>query len=83
MHACAKVEYLHFFSWLGYASVDEIQEKIQDFDARFKSMKRFTKDVLKKRGKSVEDVMEVLTELSADDISEHKVRVRNDIEYCP
>ena len=63
------------FSWLGYASVDEIQEKIQDFDARFKSMKKFTKDVLKKQGKSVEDVTEILTELSADDISEHKVRV--------
>ena len=75
--------YTHLFSLLGYASVHEIQKKIQDFDKRFKSMKKLTKDDLKKRGKSVEDVTEILTELSADDIFEHKVRAGNDTECCP
>ena len=56
--------------------IQGIQKKIQDFESWFRSIKNSTKDVLIKQGKRVVDVTSILTELSADDISEHKVRFR-------
>lgn len=60
---------------IGILSVEEIKAKIREFEDRFKSMKRLTRQGLERRGTaaSVRVVVERLTDLRADDRPDHAV----------
>ena len=70
------------FFWCGIESysprldpttVEYVEKKIKQFEIRFnKTLKWATRDCLKKRGVSVEKVVDALADLPADDVPEHK-----------
>ena len=54
-------------------TVEYVEKKIKQFERRFnKTLKWATRDCLKKRGVSVEKVVDALADLPADDVPEHK-----------
>ena len=54
-------------------TVEYVEKKIKQFERRFnKQLKWATRDCLKKRGISVEKVVDALADLPADDVPEHK-----------
>ena len=49
-----------------------VQAKIRRFEKRFKELKKATKECLERKKISVEQVIEALTSMPADDLEEHK-----------
>ena len=53
-------------------SAEYVQAKIRRFEKRFKELKIATRESLKRKGVTVEQVADALTSLPADDVEEHK-----------
>ena len=67
-------------SQLGVPSVEKVQANIQEFEHRFKVLKKTTQEGLDSRKINVEKVVECLTELPADDMSEHMVFLKREVD---
>ena len=66
-------------STVGSLSVQYVQDRIREFEKRFRDVKVATKESLKKRNVAIEKIADALTSLPADDMEEHKVFLKNNI----
>ena len=57
----------------------EVKDKIHEFEEEFNALKRTTREVLESRSIDVKSVVECLTELPADDMPEHKVFLKENM----
>lgn len=57
-----------------------VQSKIHEFEQKFKALQRSTRDELEHHGVSTMVVVEHLTDLSADDMLEHKVFLESKVD---
>ena len=64
----------------GVPSKEEIQAKIQEFEQQFNALKKSTRESLEKHKIDVKSVVECLTNLPADDMLEHKVFLKEEMD---
>ena len=61
--------------------MEEVKAQIYAFEQRFNALKKSTRDDFKTRSIDVEKVVECLTDLPADDMPEHKVFLKEHMDY--
>lgn len=59
--------------------MEVVQAKIHEFEQQFKSLKKWTREVLESRNTDVKEVVDCLTDLPADDMLEHKVFLKENM----
>ena len=67
-------------AYTGVSSVEVIRAKICDFEQQFNALKRSTREELESRSIDVKEVAECLTSLSADDMPEHKMFLKEHMD---
>ena len=65
---------------IGTLSKEEVQEYMSTLEKRFKNMKKLTREGLEKHQVSVKAVVESLTDLSADDMPDHKMFLQSNLQ---
>ena len=60
--------------------IAQLEDDIKQFEKRFNQLKKMCRENLQRRNVPVSDVVDALTDLPADDIDEHKMFLKNNIQ---